>query len=114
MTEVERRRRSGRTSSGSPTCTRRSASGTPLSVLLEEVAHEASYSHRLWYQLTVAIQQFIALPSSRPLQVSLYQHFIRDFEGKIQPLKLVEIAITVSQRYEGPSRFFPSSARAMG
>lgn len=56
---------------------------------------------RLWYQLTISILEFLALPQSYPFQISLYHSFIKDFENKINSLKLVEIAVTVSQRYTG-------------
>jgi hypothetical protein len=56
---------------------------------------------RLWYQLTVAIQEFLILPNSFPFQIPLYNHFITDFENKINSLKLVEIAVVISQRFTG-------------
>lgn len=57
------------------------------------------YQRRLWYQLTLAIQEFLALPSSFQYQIPLYNNFISDFENKINSLKLVEIAVVVSQRF---------------
>ncbi|KAH9821006.1 hypothetical protein DFH28DRAFT_951221 [Melampsora americana] len=61
------------------------------------------YQRKLWYQLTTSILEFLTLPQSFPFQISLYNGFIRDFENKINSLKLVEIAVTVSQRYTDPS-----------
>ncbi|KAH9473920.1 hypothetical protein MJO28_000247 [Puccinia striiformis f. sp. tritici] len=57
------------------------------------------YQRKLWYQLTIAVQEFLNLPSSFPFQISLYNNFITDFENKINSLKLVEIAVVVSQRF---------------
>lgn len=57
------------------------------------------YQRKLWYQLTVAIQEFLILPNSFPFQIPLYNHFITDFENKINSLKLVEIAVVISQRF---------------
>ncbi|KAG0143795.1 hypothetical protein CROQUDRAFT_660769 [Cronartium quercuum f. sp. fusiforme G11] len=61
------------------------------------------YQRKLWYQLTTSILEFLGRPESFPFQISLYNGFIKDFENKINSLKLVEIAVTVSQRYTDPS-----------
>ncbi|EGG01686.1 uncharacterized protein MELLADRAFT_50027 [Melampsora larici-populina 98AG31] len=61
------------------------------------------YQRKLWYQLTTSILEFLNLPISFPYQISLYNGFIKDFENKINSLKLVEIAVTVSQQYTDPS-----------
>jgi len=57
------------------------------------------YQRKLWYQLTIAIQEFLTLPTSFPFQIPLYNNFITDFENKINSLKLVEISVVVSQRF---------------
>ena len=52
------------------------------------------YSHKLWHQLTVLLQEFIPnMPSGR---VELYKKFITDFEHSISPLSLVQLVLNVS------------------
>ena len=45
---------------------------------------------RLWHQLTLAIFEFLDQPLSTPYQVDLFNKFIRDFESKLNQLKLVD------------------------
>lgn len=61
------------------------------------------YSRKLWYQLTNSVQEFLSIPSSFPLQISFYNNFIKEFKSKINPLKHVEIAVAVSQRFSDAS-----------
>ena len=62
---------------------------------------ERLYSGRLWYQLTSAIEAFLALPQSGPFQINLFKHFITDFATKLNQLKLVTIGITVARQFNG-------------
>ena len=61
------------------------------------------YDGRLWYQLTSAVEAFLALPQSGPYQIQLFQHFISDFATKLNQLKLVTIGITVARQFSGES-----------
>ncbi|KNZ47211.1 26S proteasome regulatory subunit N9 [Puccinia sorghi] len=75
---------------------------TPSRICTKETSEtrkSRSYFFLLWYQLTIAIQEFLNLPNSFPFQIPLYNHFITDFQNKINSLKLVEISVVVSQRF---------------
>lgn len=63
------------------------------------------YNKKLWYQLTVAVEAFLENPVSANdnLRSDLYDHFISSFTKKINPLRLVGIAIVVSKQYSDPS-----------
>ncbi|GAA0152728.1 protease [Lithospermum erythrorhizon] len=59
------------------------------------------YQRKLWHQLTLKLEQFVALP---PFQagdalIELYHNFITDFETKINLLKLAHFAVIVSRQY---------------
>ncbi|KAI5478256.1 hypothetical protein MNV49_005321 [Pseudohyphozyma bogoriensis] len=57
------------------------------------------YEHRLWYQLTTTIEAFLADEQSGPFQVELYESFIKDFESKLNQLKLASIGIAVARQF---------------
>lgn len=57
------------------------------------------YEHRLWFQITTAIEAFLAREESGPFQVDLYESFIKDFESKINQLKLASIGITIARQF---------------
>jgi hypothetical protein len=61
-------------------------------------------NYRLWFQLTRTIESFFAVPSSQPFRIDLYEQFIRDFGGKLDPLKHAAIAVSVARSYEGERR----------
>ena len=60
---------------------------------------------RLWHQLTLKLFQFFEHPLARPYRVDVFERFVRDFEGKINQLKLVEMGVKVSKDID--SMFFP-------
>lgn len=62
-----------------------------------------SFAQRLWYQLTVAIQELIAQPASGPLQVGLWQHFISTFAKNVNQLRLAHIALVISRNFASSS-----------
>ncbi len=66
---------------------------------------------RLWYQLTSAIEAFLAVPQSGPYQIQLFQHFITDFATKLNQLKLVTIGITVARQFNGECQGWPEGER---
>ena len=51
--------------------------------------------------MTLAIFDFLAHPLSPSYQVDLFNKFIRDFESKLNQLKLVEIGVKVSRQLSG-------------
>lgn len=59
------------------------------------------YSLRLWHQLTLELFAFLEHPQSGPYQVDLFTKFVRDFEDKMNQLKLVTMGVRVSTQLEG-------------
>ncbi|XP_030511467.2 26S proteasome non-ATPase regulatory subunit 13 homolog B-like [Rhodamnia argentea] len=59
------------------------------------------YQKKLWHQLTLKLEQFVALAVSQAgdLLIQLYHNFITDFETKINLLKLAHFAVIVSRQY---------------
>jgi hypothetical protein len=89
---------------------------------------------RLWHNLTIALLRYIKLPETGPQQVEMFtscvvagaqavprrvtltdppefrpsSRFVRDFERKLNPLRLVEMGRLVARQIEGPSRCCPA------
>ncbi|GLT91279.1 hypothetical protein SLE2022_091740 [Rubroshorea leprosula] len=59
------------------------------------------YQKKLWHQLTLKLEQFIALAvfQAGDALIQLYHNFITDFETKINLLKLAHFAVIVSRQY---------------
>ena len=57
-------------------------------------------SHRLWHQLTQKLIEFFDEPLSQPYRVDVFERFVRDFETKINQLRLVEMCAKVSKDIE--------------
>ncbi|KAL2525290.1 26S proteasome non-ATPase regulatory subunit 13B [Abeliophyllum distichum] len=59
------------------------------------------YQRKLWHQLTLKLEQFVALPvfQADDALIQLYNNFITDFETKINLLKLAHFAVIVSRQY---------------
>ncbi|KAL3676938.1 hypothetical protein R1sor_026886 [Riccia sorocarpa] len=59
------------------------------------------YEQKLWHQLTLKLEQFVALPTLQAgdILIQLYHNFISDFETKINLLKLAHFAVIVSRQY---------------
>ncbi|KAK8934775.1 hypothetical protein KSP39_PZI014754 [Platanthera zijinensis] len=59
------------------------------------------YQRKLWHQLTVTLEQFVALAvvQAGDALIQLYHNFITDFETKINLLKLAHFAVVVSRQY---------------
>jgi 26S proteasome regulatory subunit N9 len=60
------------------------------------------YSRKLWHQLTQKLFEFIAHPASQPYRVDVFERFVRDFEGKLNQLRLVEMGVKVSREIDNP------------
>lgn len=75
----------------------------------EEVARQWSevedlYTKRLWHQLTLKVQGFIQHSCFKSDgRLEMYESFISDFEHKINPLSLVNIAVVVSEEIQHPA-----------
>nr|XP_043627664.1 26S proteasome non-ATPase regulatory subunit 13 homolog B-like [Erigeron canadensis] len=59
------------------------------------------YQRKLWHQLTIKLDQFIALTvfQAGDALIQLYHNFITKFETKINLLKLAHFAVIVSRQY---------------
>lgn len=77
-------------------------------------AHHLDTHYRLWFQLTRTIESFFAVPSSQPFRIDLYEQFIREFGGKLDPLKHAAIAVSVARSYEGERRLLAAAQRLPG
>ncbi|CAA2972504.1 26S proteasome non-ATPase regulatory subunit 13 homolog A-like [Olea europaea var. sylvestris] len=59
------------------------------------------YQRKLWHQLTLKLEQFVALAvfQAGDALIQLYHNFITEFETKINLLKLAHFAVIVSRQY---------------
>lgn len=59
------------------------------------------YERKLWHQLTLKLEQFVALAvfQAGDALIQLYHNFISEFENKINHLKLAHFADIVSRQY---------------
>jgi len=55
------------------------------------------YKRKLWHQLTVKLFEFFEHPLSRRYRADVFHQFVRDFETKINPLRLAELGVMVSK-----------------
>jgi 26S proteasome regulatory subunit N9 len=63
------------------------------------------YTKKLWFQLTQAVEQFVASPESAAstLRLDLYRNFISTFASRISSLRLVALAVAASKQYQDPA-----------
>ncbi|TEB23060.1 hypothetical protein FA13DRAFT_1694680 [Coprinellus micaceus] len=83
--------------------------GTALSATPSELhpyfeAFRTLYTRKLWHQLTQKLFQFFENPLARPYRVDTFERFVRDFENKINQLRLVELGVKVSQDIDNPQK----------
>jgi 26S proteasome regulatory subunit N9 len=52
---------------------------------------------RLWHQLTQKVDEFFDYPLAKPYRVDVFTRFVRDFEERLNPLRLAEMGIKISQ-----------------
>lgn len=57
-------------------------------------------NYRLWHQLTLKLVEFFDHPLSRPYRVDVFDRFVRDFESKLNQLKLVEMGVKVAREID--------------
>nr|GAT57585.1 predicted protein [Mycena chlorophos] len=60
------------------------------------------YTKKLWHQLTLKLFAFLDHPLSKPYRVDVFEQFVRDFETKINQLRLVEMGVRVSKEIDNP------------
>jgi len=63
------------------------------------------YGRKLWHQLTVMLEAFIAMPNCPKGElIPLYDTFIVDFKKKINELALMRLQMAVVQEYKEPEK----------
>ncbi|KAI0060076.1 hypothetical protein BV25DRAFT_1807834 [Artomyces pyxidatus] len=78
-----------------------SATPTDLHPFFE--AFQTLHSRKLWHQLTEKLDEFFDHPLARPYRVDVYTRFVRDFEERLNPLRLVEMGVKVSRDIDNPA-----------
>jgi 26S proteasome regulatory subunit N9 len=63
---------------------------------------EDFYNKKLWHQLTLELNTLVRLPTMQEdtKLITLYNEFISDFESRLNPLTLVQLAMVVLERFE--------------
>lgn len=78
-------------------------SRTPTSLHGHIESLQRCSERKLWHQLTNSLQAFLKAPESQSYQIELYDQFIKKFTPRLDQLRLVEMATTVAQQYDGAS-----------
>ncbi|KAG6876488.1 hypothetical protein C0992_012814 [Termitomyces sp. T32_za158] len=60
------------------------------------------HTRKLWHQLTQKLKVFFDDEQSKPYRVDVFERFVRDFEGKINQLRLAEMGVKVSKEIDNP------------
>lgn len=76
-----------------------SSAPSSLHAALDTLSDTAS--KKLWHQLTNQLQAILADPASHPIQIELYDAFVKGLSKKLDQRRLVEIATVVAGQYEG-------------
>ncbi|TFK97626.1 hypothetical protein BDV98DRAFT_651409 [Pterulicium gracile] len=76
--------------------------GTPSELHPIFESFRTLYTRKLWHQLTSKLFVFLETDASRPCRVHVFETFVRDFETKLNQLRLVEIAARVSKEIDNP------------
>ena len=75
------------------------SSSTPASVRPFFSRFQTLYARKLWYQLTLAVEEFVSHPDSGALQADVYEHFVSRFAARINQLQLAGIGVKVARQY---------------
>ncbi|KZT00244.1 uncharacterized protein LAESUDRAFT_709155 [Laetiporus sulphureus 93-53] len=78
-------------------------SATPAELHPFFESFQVLYSRKLWHQLTNKLFEFLDHPLSRPYRVDVFDKFVRDFESKLNQLRLVEMGVKVSKEIDNPA-----------
>ncbi|KAF8486999.1 hypothetical protein DFH94DRAFT_621657 [Russula ochroleuca] len=62
------------------------------------------YSRKLWHQLTQKVDEFFDHTLAKPYRVDVFTRFVRDFEERLNPLRLAEMGIKISQDIDNPAQ----------
>ncbi|EIW56758.1 proteasome regulatory particle lid subunit RPN9 [Trametes versicolor FP-101664 SS1] len=60
------------------------------------------HSRKLWHQLTNKLFEFFDHSLSKPYCVDVFNKFVRDFESRLNQLRLVEMGVKVSKEIDNP------------
>ncbi|KAG6894082.1 hypothetical protein C0993_012394, partial [Termitomyces sp. T159_Od127] len=75
-------------------------SGTPPALHPYFESFRSLHTRKLWHQLTQKLKAFFDDEQSRPYRVDVFERFVRDFEGRINQLRLVEMGVKVSKEID--------------
>ncbi|KAF7799208.1 hypothetical protein EIP86_010439 [Pleurotus ostreatoroseus] len=78
-------------------------SATPADLHPFFVSFQDLYTRKLWHQLTLKLAEFFDHPLSKPYRVDVFDRFVRDFETKLNQLKLVEMGVKVAREIDNPN-----------
>ncbi|PKI83259.1 26S proteasome regulatory subunit [Malassezia vespertilionis] len=83
-------------------------SATPAQLVPLYENFRALYDKKLWYQLALAIEEFLRHPASQQnaRQIALYEHFIRTFAKHINHLKLASFGVIVSRQFDDAAKAY--------
>ncbi|KAL1740501.1 hypothetical protein HDZ31DRAFT_47385 [Schizophyllum fasciatum] len=77
-------------------------SATPAELHAYFQSFQTLYNRKLWHQLTLKLFEFFDHPLSKPYRVDTFVQFVRDFESRLNQLRLVEMAVKVSKEIANP------------
>ncbi|GJE89121.1 PCI-domain-containing protein [Phanerochaete sordida] len=78
-------------------------SATPAELHPFFTAFKDLHSRKLWHQLSIKLAEFFDHPLSRPYRVDVFDRFVRDFENKLNQLRLVEMGVKVAREIDNPN-----------
>ncbi|KAH8114835.1 hypothetical protein DFH11DRAFT_1854667 [Phellopilus nigrolimitatus] len=61
------------------------------------------HERKLWHQLSLKLFEFFRHDVSKPYRVDVFERFVRDFEEKLNQLRLVEMGVIVSKEIDNPA-----------
>ncbi len=64
--------------------------------------------YRLWHQLTQNVDEFFDHALAKPYRVDVYTRFVLDFEERLNPLRLAEMGIKISQDIDSTLSLLPT------
>ena len=64
------------------------------------LAYILMVTYGLWHQFMLKLFEFFDHPLSKPYRVDVYAQFVRDFETKLNQLRLVEMGVKVSKEID--------------
>ncbi|KAI0729160.1 hypothetical protein C8Q72DRAFT_830477 [Fomitopsis betulina] len=79
-------------------------SGTPADLHPYFESFRNLYSRKLWHQLTLKLFEFFDHPLSKSYRVDIYDKFVRDFDSRLNQLRLVEMGVKVSKEIDNPQK----------